>query len=117
MSVAHASDTRSPSMPSRQTSAWSFGPEVLAAASRAANSGGCNTVRFWPSQATFGRVTAVAGLAGMSPSMDGVLVERRHGSERAGHRRSRVPATLQVTHIQLELTASDTQHRPVIGLA
>jgi hypothetical protein len=28
ISVAQASDTRSPSMPSRHTSAWSFGPEV-----------------------------------------------------------------------------------------
>lgn len=40
MSVAQASDTRRPSIPSRQTSAWSFGPEVRAAASRAANPAG-----------------------------------------------------------------------------
>jgi hypothetical protein len=73
MSVAQASDTRSPTMPSSQTSAWSFGPEVRAAASRAANSSGCSTVRFCPSHATFGRVTAAAGLAAMTPSITAYL--------------------------------------------
>ena len=34
---------------------------------------GMSTVRFWPSQATFGRVTAAAGLAGMRPSMTAYL--------------------------------------------
>ncbi|HEX5996354.1 MAG TPA: hypothetical protein VFY84_14530 [Jiangellales bacterium] len=49
------------------------GPELRAAASRAANSSGCSTVRFCPSHATLGRVTAAAGLAGMSPSMTAYL--------------------------------------------
>jgi len=46
---------------------------VRAAASRAANSSGCSTVRFCPSHATLGRLTAVAGLAGMTPSMTAYL--------------------------------------------
>jgi hypothetical protein len=46
---------------------------VRAAESRAANSNGCSVVRFWDSHATFGRLTAVAGFAGSSPSITAYL--------------------------------------------
>jgi hypothetical protein len=60
-------------MPSRQTNAWSLGPDVRDAASTAANSNGCSTVRFCPSHDTFGGVTAAAGFAGITPSITAYL--------------------------------------------
>ena len=80
--------------------AWSFGPDVRAAASRAANSSGSQ----------HGALLALPGhlrpghgrrrvLAGMTPSMTAYFVERGHGPEPACHRRRRITATLEVAHV------------------